>query len=917
MKPLVRNLSVAMLLLVSVAYGQQPKGTISATIYDAKSGRTIPQANVEVTGRQQSALTDIDGNARIQIAPGQYEITVRGEKYLTATITDIIVEAGQVVEVATVLALASDVTTVEVSESVSAVASTSESMLTERRLRDVVSDGISKEEISQSTASDAAGALEKVTGVSVVNDSFVYVRGLGERYSAANLNGAMLPTTEPEKRVVPLDLFPAGLIDKINIAKTYSPELPGEFAGGLVQIETIQFPTKPTLIVKQSIGWNTRTQGERWGTYPGGGRDWTGLDDGSRGLPSQIPSTLIDNRVAPEERQRLGRLFDNNYDPEYRESVRPTQTYSVIAGNTYGKLGIIGAFTYANTLQTNNEFRNFYRLSGETPVPFVNYDYNAFGNGVKLGGILNLSYQLNSTNRISLKNFLSRDTDRETRTFEGYESDSDNFVRYNRLRWIERGILSSSLQGDHVLTFAKNSILDWRFSFSQSSRDEPDLRETGYILSGDGPNATARFAITSNSPVRFFSNLDEKIYEPAANWSMPFFNSKLSGLIKFGGQATIRQRDFNARRFSYRSTGFPPNLLFDTANNILIPENMGPTRALDFIEYTRATDSYNGDMNVYAGFGMVDLAFSKWRITGGIRVEKADIDVVTASPIAVDAPVRAYLANTDILPGVNATYQLSNTQNLRFAASRTINRPDFRELSPFDFQEVVGFYTTLGNPNLQRAAIDNFDVRWEWFPGPNELLAASVFYKKFSDPIERYIEATISLRQTFQNAQGANNYGFELEARKNLGNVLGNSFRDFSVFSNFTFVESNIELDPSLLGVVTSRSRPLTGQSRYLINVAADWSKPSWRSNARLYFNSVSRRLIDVGSYGLPDIYEERNNILDAVYQFNLLESGKLALRFSAQNLTDNTYRTTQADLPFRIFQLGRTFSVGTTWTIF
>jgi outer membrane receptor protein involved in Fe transport len=902
-----------------VAFGQQPQGSVSVTIYDAKTGRPIPQITVEIVGQSQTALTDIDGNARLQTAPGQYTLSLKGEKYSPATITEVIVEAGQAVEVAGVMALATDVTTVEVTESVNAVASTSQSMLTERKLRDVMSDGISREEISASTASDAAGALEKVTGVSVVNDAFVYVRGLGERYSAANLNGAMLPTTEPEKRVVPLDLFPSGLIDRINIAKTYSPDMPGEFAGGLIQIETIQFPTKPTLIVKQTIGFNTRTQGNRWGTYPGGGRDWTGLDDGSRDLPSQIPGSLIDNRVAPEERQRLGRLFDNNYDPEFEESVRPTQTYSVVAGNTFGKLGIVGAFTYANTLQTNNEFRNFYRLSGETPVQFVTYDYNGYGNGVRLGGILNLSYQLNSTSRISLKNFLSRDTDRETRTFEGYESDSDNFVRYNRLRWIERSILSNSLQGDHVLTFAKNSILDWRFTFSNSKRDEPDLRETGYILDGDPRTSTpeARFAVTSNSPIRFFSNLDEKIYEPGVNWSMPFYNSKLSGIFKFGGLATLRRREFGARRFSYRSVGLPSNLLFDTANNIMIPENFGPTRALDFIEYTRSTDAYTGDMDVYAGYGMVDLSFGKWRLTGGVRLENAEIGVVTTSPIAVDAPVVANLKNTDWLPGVNATYQLTQTQNLRFGVSRTVNRPDFRELSPFDFQEVVGFYTTLGNPNLQRAAIDNYDARWEWFPGPNELVAASFFYKKFTDPIERYIEATVSLRQTFQNAQGAKNYGFEIEARKNLGNVLGNSFRDFSVFSNFTFVDSDIQLDPALLGVVTSRTRPLTGQSRYLVNIAADWSKPAWRSNARLYFNSVSRRLIDVGSFGLPDIYEERNNILDAVYQFDILEGGRLSLRVSAQNLTDNTYRTTQADLPFRTFQLGRTFSVGTTWTIF
>jgi outer membrane receptor protein involved in Fe transport len=245
-----------------------------------------------------------------------------------------------------------------------------------------------------------------------------------------------------------------------------------------------------------------------------------------------------------------------------------------------------------------------------------------------------------------------------------------------------------------------------------------------------------------------------------------------------------------------------------------------------------------------------------------------------------------------------------------------VSRPDFRELSPFDFTNVIGGFTVIGNPNLKRAKINNLDFRYEFFPTADQVMAASFFYKKFTDPIEQTIEVGQALRQTFINALGANNYGLELEFRRRL-NFLSPKFREWLIQSNLTVVSSNVDISPEQQLALTSASRPLTGQSRYIMNAQVEWARPQWRSSSRFYVNSVSRRITDVGSFGVPDIYQERNLFLDFVYQFNIREDGRWGIKFSAENLADNHYRYTQGDLPFRNYRLGRTFSIGTSFSAF
>jgi len=898
----------------------QGQGMITGTLYDAKSGRLIPGATVEVVGAGSAKTTSAsDGTFRLTLPPGVYELRISAARYLPAEVSGVEVKAGEITDASAVLTLASEVTTVEVVERVSSVAATAAAMLAERKLAPTISDGISAEEIRASVASHAAAALEKVTGVSVVGSGYVYVRGLGERYSATMLNNALIPTTEPERRVVPLDLFPANLIDSIKVLKTYSPDLPGEFSGGLVQMHTVEFPAQRILRVSTSYGFNTRTTFQRFQTYPGGRYDFFGFDDGTRALPGLIPRNerLFPGRFTEQQFEQFGEAFARNWEPHPIDSMRPSQSYSIIGGDTFGRLGLVGAVTFSNTPQRFGELQRYLVNigRGEVQINSDYPDYTADVESVRLGALLNAALRLTPSNKLIFRNTLTRDTDKEARTFFGYSGNVDSYIQSQRLRFIERGLFSTGAEGEHALGGLGGALLRWQLTYSSSIREEPDLRE---VFRTPRPDGTMVFSAMPGSGLRFFNELTDKIYEPLAEFSVPFYRGGLSGLLRLGFRGTFRERDFEARRFRLTPVRTWTLDLALPSNRLFGPENIRPDGFV-LRENTRGTDTYQADMQIYGGFAMADLALGgRWRLIGGLRVEDAAINVTTIDPLVPGAvPALARLQNRDPLPAVNLIYALTARQNLRFGYGRTLSRPDFRELSPFDFTNVLGGFNVIGNPNLVRAKIDNLDVRWEWFQGGDQLLAASVFSKRFKDPIEVTVQATTSeLRQTFLNADSARNTGFELEFRRRLGS-LSRYLAPFAVNTNFTFVDSKVRIPESQWLLLTSLERPLMGQSRYVANVITEWTKPNWRSSARFYVNYTSRRLSDVGSVGLPDIYQEANTFLDFVYRFDIKEGGRWSMRFSAENLGDNHYHWTQGGILQRSYRLGRTFTVGTTYTIF
>jgi outer membrane receptor protein involved in Fe transport len=900
------------LLIPSSLYAQPLQGTLTGIVMDAQSSKPISGAAIRI--ENQPALrvfTDSEGRYEVQLAPGMYVLEVSAPGYLPMTLREVEVKPGQVTDASTVLALSTAVTKVDVVEKITPVAATAEAMLAERQMASVVTDALSSEELRRSVASDAAAAAQKITGVSVVGAGYVYVRGLGDRYSATTLNRALIPTTEPEKRVVPLDLFPATLIDNIRVLKTYSPDMPGEFSAGLIELRTVDFPSRPIFQVSFSNGFNTRTTFNPFLTYPGGRRDFFGFDDGARALPPQIPNDkrLFPGTFSPQQFQTFGQAFSNQWEPVTLGSMRPQQKFSMVGGATRGRLGVVGAFTFSNQPIYQKEIQRYIRQEGKRPVVFTNYeDFDSYTESARMGGVLNLAFRLTAAHKFVVRNTYTHDTDKEARQFAGYDGTADTFLKSERLRWVERGLWSTSFEGDHALAGLHNSLIRWQLTYARAYRDEPDMRE---VIRGLAPGGQFVFAALSSSGQRFFNWLDDRIWDPQIELATPFYRGSVSGMLRNGFRATLRRRHFQARRFRFIPQRLSTLPLTAPSNQLFAPANIRPD-GFQLVEFTRATDRYDADMQIYAGYSMVELALGhRWRFIGGLRIEDAQTTVETLDPLVPNArPVGAYLSNRDPVTGLNLIYALTPKQNLRFGYSHTLSRPDFRELSPFDFNNVYGGFVVQGNPNLVRATVHNWDVRWEWFLGGNQLLAAGAFAKTFRNPIEATILPSNDLRQTFVNARGAVNRGIELESRTGLGR-LHPKLREFALVANFTFVASDIRIREEDARLVTSLHRPLVGQSRYIVNAIAEWIRPRWRSQARFDASYVSRRLSDVGTFGVPDIYQEGNTFLDFVYQYSLSEGGTWVLKFSAENLADNHFRWTQGDILQRSYRLGRTFGLG------
>ena len=908
---------------------QDNSGIVLGFVYDANTGNAIPQVEVELTGEVTlQATTTIEGSFALDGVPvGTYTVSYKSDKYQAVNVEGLEVVAGEVADGSTVMSVRGETTVVDVVANVAAAVATQEAMLVERKLASTVSDTISAEEIRAGTSSDAADALEKVTGVTTMND-FVFVRGLDPRYSGTTLNNALLASTEPERRVVPLDLFPASLIDNIKVQKTYSPDLPGEFSAGLVQVETTEFPTRPTLNVSYSIGYNSQTQGSTFLDYPGGGRDFFGFDDGTRALPGAIPTDKRVDRFGfdRDELQEFGLAFANNWERVPRDLSRPSMSWNLVAGNTFGKLGLVGALTFSNSLRSIfDQERNYYfpnpgaalgNADAGPPVRASSFNYDQSTESVRLGGVLNASYQFNPSNKVAFKNFFSRDSDDATRYYEGFYQDFNTDIRNQRLRYIERTIQNSQVQGEHLFAGLNNSVFTWAMAYSKATRDEPDLRESLQIYQPRTDSFV--FFDDSQSAFRMFNDLDETILNPSVDMLIPFYGGSFSGAVKFGANYASRGRNFRSRRFRLnlrRSRGIdlrlPPNELFTE-------ENIRP-RGFELNETTRVTDAYRGTRDVFGYYGMVELSLAaKWRLIGGLRVEDVTQDVTTFNQFLPatgrePAPFQA----TNLLPALNVIYSLTPKQNLRVGFSKTVSRPDFRELARFGFLDLVGGLQTIGNPELVQTDISNYDFRWEYFPGSNQLIAASFFYKNFDQPIEQTMIAAVALLRTFSNATAARNFGFEFEFRRGM-DFLSPKLREFAVSSNLTMVESNIDLsNVSDKVVLTSLNRPMQGQSRYVANIIGEWSRPKARSTARYYLNYFSSRITDVGAFGLPDVVQDGLATMDFVYEFTLKGEDRWKLRFAAENINNARWFLTQGGETFLAYREGRTFTVGTSFRVF
>lgn len=929
------------------------KGRIVGRLVDAETGEPLIYANVVVQGTMMGAASDLDGNYKILgVPPGNYTLVVMMMGYNKTTITDVVVKAG---EVTTVNASARPevLQAEEVVVTAKAVRNTEAVLLKDRQKAKAVSDAISAEVISRAGSGNAAEAMKQVTGASVVDGKYVYVRGLGDRYTSTQLNGAEIPSTDPYKRAGSVDLIPSNLVDNIVTVKSFTPDKPGNFSGGTINIETKDFPDKLTLSFSASSSYNSQTSfKDDVLTYHGGARDWLGMDDGIRGIPAEIGDEIftIDLAAAGKDQEiankidQYTRAFNTTMTPKTKTAPL-NQGYSLSVGNQMNlfnrPLGFLASLTYSRSHTSYNDGQyKRWALEGhattktalENTFSFVDQKSK---DEVLWGGMLKMSYKLHPMHVFSLNGIYNQNSESVARFLEGaypYDIDPDWIYQTRVLQYNERTLKNIQMNGEHHLIRLMGARVSWKGSFSKSTQNEPDLR---YFYNYKTPESV--YGIKSNlAPERYFRFMDEEKWEGNLDISIPFKQwSGKSATFKLGGTYADKHRQFNERRFSYqpvnnlgtyfREANGNVDSLFSKSNLGIIGIRTAPNGrtyysvGLYIAETDQTSSNYTGDQAISAYYAMLDLpVMNRLRFIGGARFETTDMVVESENP----KKPKGEITTQDLLPSVNLIYNFTNNMNLRFAYGRTLARPTFREISSFSSFDFNGGDTYIGNPDLKRTLIDNLDLRWEWFSRPGEISAVSGFWKKFYNPIELVV-LDVNYMNQWQNVDEAQVFGMEFEVRKRL-DLIHDYLNNFSLGGNLSLIHSKVDIAPEELTKIqmtrpdASSTRPFQGQSPYLLNLNLNYDNLEKGLSASLYFNIFGERLAAVGRSGTPDVYEQPASML------NLSLSKKInknfTVKFSGKNLLDSKEKKLHEykgqDFIYSAYQNGRSFSLGVKYDL-
>jgi outer membrane receptor protein involved in Fe transport len=888
-------------------------GRVTGRVLDAESGRALPGAQVVIDGSLLSVLAGVDGRYMLQRVPsGTVVVRTVMLGFATKTVTGVVVPPGGAVELNVSLdpsALLMDEIIVTAAFERGSVARA----LDEQRTSVNVVSALTREEMSRSPDGDAAEAVKRVSGVTVQDGKYVLVRGLGERYTTTSLNGARVPSPEPERKVVPLDLFPSGLIETITTAKTFTPDLSGDFSGAQVNIQTRTFPTQRQVTLSASTGFNSAATSKNIFFAPGAGREWLGLAASQRGLPSLVEDFGNFQATAPTQPQvnQMVRSFRNAWSP-LQQSGRPKSSFSASVGGSDPVFGLqtgyllSGTYSYSEDAKIDQRRAQAQPTQGGGTQEVDRFVGNSGGRSVLWGGLLNLTTLVNPSSRLLINANYNRTADDEARVEIGNSENLGQTFEIQRLRYVERTVASGQLAGEHQL--GETHRIDWSGTASRVTRTEPDRSEFVRQLDVDplgNELPPAWFSVSNEGAVRTFANLSESSIEGSASYALSFGDSRSPSRIKMGTVGRLTNRD--ASNFAYAISG-----TLDQTGRQLAPEEIFDGRyAADTSQVFRITPvsqggSYSARDGVVAGFGMVDWALSpSLRMIAGARLEYSNVEVDAQSTLG--QPVSTTPSYTDVLPSVSLNWSLSEAQALRMSASQTLSRPEYRELAPVQYRDVLGGDNVMGNPDLVRTLVRNYDVRWEWYPNAGEALSIGVFAKDFKDPIERIYLGTSGTRiVTFANAESAKNYGVEVEVRKGLG-FFAEALEATSVFANATFMSSEIELAQGL-----SESRPMVGQSPYVLNGGVSYAHDDLGLSATALYNISGRRITSAAESPLPSVYEQSRHSLDVSLRFPLM--GGLRAKADLENLLDAPYEQIQGTVVRDYYRTGRTFSFGVTW---
>ncbi len=914
-------LYLVLIFLISLNTGMgQNKGTIIGFVRDEVTGEAIIGANVIIDSTTLGAATDLNGKFQIRnIEEGIYNIKVSHIAYQSKLMTNVEVKSDAITQLN--LTLNSNVLETKEVLVVSKLDKSFENaLLNLRKNSQNIIDGVSAEQIRKTTDVLTSDILKRVTGLTIFDNKFVNIRGTSERYNATQLNNSNLTSTESEKKAFSFDLLSANLLESANVIKSYTPDLPANFGGGLVQLNTINFPDELKASINYSSSYTENSTLRSFYSYENG-TNFLGYDNGSRKLPSDFPYDLNKAGLSREQINGLAKSLKNIWQPNTTKAPI-NQSFSFTIGDGAKlighQFGFVAAINYKNDYKTSFMSLNEYESSGEKRFE---YSGNKSTLTKILGGLFNFSYKLGSNHIIILKNLYSHTSDDEVSQLNGFQyTDAGKEQKQTALRYIERDLISTQLLGEHFFQNLNELKIDWKLNFSNSKKDEPDYRRIYYgrDIGDNGPfYAVLGFQPNLKNGGRFFSNL----YDKTRGFALDLKTKTAFARLKLGFNYDRTRRDFASRLISViinaPGNGYTDfSLLTLPLDKIFEPENFR-RNGFSLDEYQNGTNNYTAYEEIIASYIMAEIPVNVFgeelKFFGGMRMENA-LQKINSMDLSGKIPISNYLKKVDYLPSLNILYKLNDFTNLRLSYSQTLNRPELRELAPFAYFDFTTQTSIRGNPDLQRSFIKNYDLRIESFPALGKLISASVFYKKISDAIEKVVVTGSALgsERTFINADKAEVYGYEIEGRFTLG-FISDFLENLTINGNYSRIKSLVTAKGTETTIAREK-RPLQGQSPYVINLGMFFTLPSTGSSFALTYNKIGERIIEVATAYQEDIIEKPRDVIDIKFTQSIIEG--LNLSFSIKDLLAQDYLFVQGNLPARIIKTNTNYSLGLNYKI-
>jgi TonB-dependent receptor len=877
----VKRLLLLICFIVTAFIAQAQKAKLSGKVTSARNESLIGVTITLKSDRSQVTKTDVEGRYSFNIDVNKkYSVALSYVGYKAKTIENI--NASQSGEEVTldILLEESGVKLADVTVSAnrsSNKGATDNALISYQKNTNTVASVISAESIKRSPDRNTAEILKRTPGTSIQEGKYIVVRGLADRYNQAMLNGILLTSTEPDRKTFSFDLFPSQIIDNIIINKAFVPELPGEWAGGLIQVNTKDIPTKNFLNIQIATSYNTQSTGKDFFKDKGGKTDWYGIDDGTRSLPAGYTTKSNFDTSNIAFKTSLGKTMSNHWVP-VKSVASPNYSFQLnggFASTLWGKKigGMIGVnFSENQKIQDNLNQQNTLEANKFTAI--YTYDDKKFITDINMGAIAGFSIYLNPLNKISYKAIVNVKSNNSYTQRYGNDYSRGDLMKGNEFTFAQNTFFTNQLNGEHSLN---NKLkLNWYGAFNILDSYSPDQRRLLYTKSATGSDAyvlNISNSLSQQSGSRIFQSLSDYIYSGGGDLTYKLKQNT----IKAGYFIQVKDRIYDAALFANFLPRDNPTLRALPADVVFAPENFGngTDNMFGFDAIKGRNFRYMANTILNAGYLQFDNKVSeKIRMVWGLRVENFDQLI---GSVKVWDPRHTYSKVIDYLPGVNTTIKLNQNSNLRITASQTVIRPELRELSSLNIFDFELNASVQGNPSLKRTKITNTDIRYELYPGSGEVFTAGVFYKNFDNAIEQIFSEGSGGASTFsyQNAKTATTYGIELEARKKL-----NKF--FTFQANASLINSKIK-DENL-----KLERQLQGQSPYLVNVGLLYDLVEKGFNATLLFNQIGERIYLVGDMqagsASPDIYEAPRSLVDFQMSKKIMKN-KAEIKFTASDL--------------------------------